>query len=68
MRLKLDHLPLTFALMWAVAVATLASNLGLSLMGQVTPDQSWGIAAVTRDRPPGTVIGSKDGWYPEDDG
>lgn len=44
-------------------------SIALELLQQVDPSQTWGVtAAAPDDRPEGTIIGIKDGWYPADCG
>ena len=40
-------------------------ELALELLAGIIPSQQWGITAgIPEERPPGTIIGLKDGWYP----
>ncbi len=44
-------------------------DLVIRLMSEVIPEQSWGIkSAVSQDTLETSIIGMKDGWYPEEDG
>jgi hypothetical protein len=44
-------------------------SVAIDLLQQVDPSQTWGvIAAAPDDRPEGTIVGVKDGWYPADCG
>jgi len=44
-------------------------RVAIDLLQQVDPSQTWGvIAAAPDERPDGTIVGVKDGWYPADCG
>lgn len=44
-------------------------ELALGLLADVIPSQRWGVTAgIPEQRPPKTVIGLKDGWYPDEYG
>ena len=44
-------------------------RIAFELLQQVDPSQTWGvIAAAPDERPEGTIVGVKDGWYPADCG
>ncbi|MGE0058992.1 MAG: serine hydrolase [Dehalococcoidia bacterium] len=45
-----------------------STAIALSLLGQVTESQRWGITAGIASTDPDAVILLKDGWYPEDSG
>jgi hypothetical protein len=43
--------------------------VAIGLLQAVDPSQTWGVtAAAPEDRPEGTIVGVKDGWYPADCG
>jgi hypothetical protein len=44
-------------------------TIALGLLQQVDPSQTWGVTAAARDdRPEGSIVAVKDGWYPADCG
>ncbi len=40
-------------------------SLALELLQRVHPDQSWGVTTAENHQGPGSVIGLKNGWYPD---
>jgi len=56
-------------LSWGDILDPSSRDVALSLLSDVVPEQRWGVTAgLPAEMPQGTVIGVKNGWYPEDDG
>jgi beta-lactamase family protein len=43
-------------------------DLALDLMSRVIPEQRWGVADALVEPPPDTLVGLKNGWWPDEDG